>query len=105
MTIEILFYILGFITAIFFLRSITFKTKYKSLLKEKDSKDDAILKLSEKVKSLSQYKEERESKRRRAKFVTTGWHRASETNNPNKKIWDVVFELKEVAVSVDEENK
>lgn len=102
---EVLFYILGFVTAIYFIRAANWKSKYKKLLSEKDDKDKDILKLKEKVTSLSKYKEERESKKRRARLVTTGWHHSSETNNPNKKTWDVVFELKEIALSVDEENK
>lgn len=103
--VEVLFYVLGFITAVYFIRSTSFKAKYKELLKEKDSKNETIVKLTEKVKSLAKYKEERESKKRRARLVTTGWHHSSESSNPNKKTWDVVFELKEVAVSVDEESK
>lgn len=102
---EILFYLLGFVTAIYFIRSANFKAKYKKILEEKDGKDRVILKLSEKVSALSKYKEERESKKRRARLVTTGWHKSSESDNPKKKTWDVVFELKEIALSVDEENK
>lgn len=102
---EILFYILGFVTAVYFIRSVSFKSKYKGLLSEKNNKDEVILKLKEKVATLNRYREERESKKRRARLVTTGWHQLSETNNPNKKTWDVVFELKEIATSVDDENK
>lgn len=53
-------------------------------------------------KRLLAEKKEKESLKRLAKFRTTGWHLVSESNNPKKKTWDVVFELREIAVSQDE---
>jgi hypothetical protein len=46
-------------------------------------------------------KKEKESYKRCARFTTHGWNYTSEATKKPKP-WDVVFELKEVALSVDE---
>ena len=70
-------------------------------LKHKNVKSQYNLLLSL-YKPLLEEKKEKESSKRLAKLTTVGWHRVSEEKNPNKKMWDVIFELKEIAVSVDE---
>ena len=47
-------------------------------------------------------KKEKESTKRLARFTTKGWHKVKDENDPNKKTWNVVFELREIAVSLDE---
>lgn len=52
--------------------------------------------------SLKKFKSSKESIKRLARFETQGWHFAKEADDPNKELWDVTFELRECAVSVDE---
>ena len=54
------------------------------------------------LKNYEKEKKEKESTKRLARFTTKGWHKTKDQNDPNKKTWDVVFELREIAVSLDE---
>jgi hypothetical protein len=47
-------------------------------------------------------KKEKESTKRLARFTTKGWHNTKDKDDPNKKTWNVIFELREIAVSLDE---
>jgi len=94
----ILFYISGFITALSLVGYFRYRSLYLKLKSEENTKDSTIA-------SLLKYKSERESKKRRARLRTTGWHLIADADNPKKEEWDVVFELKEVAQSSDDENK
>ncbi len=91
----ILFYILGLVTGSSLIGFIIYRKKYN---------DSHILSISllDRNASLLKYKDDRESKKRRCKYKTTGWHKSNETNNPNKKTWNVFYELKEVEYSEDE---
>lgn len=95
---DILFYISGIITASSIIGLFIYRSKYINLKEGEDIKSKLIV-------SLQSYKTNKESKKRRAKLTTTGWHVSSESNSTNKTIWDVVFELKEVAQSSDDEKK
>jgi hypothetical protein len=94
----ILFYISGFITALSFAGYLRYRSLYLKLKGVEDKKDETIA-------SLLKYKSERESKKRKAKLKTTGWHKSAEEDNPNRREWNVVFELKEVAQSAEDPNK
>ena len=94
----ILFYISGFITALALAGYFRYRSLYLKLKGAENSKDETIA-------SLLKYKKERESKKRKARLKTTGWHKVADTDNPNKREWDVVFELKEVAQSAEDKDK
>lgn len=93
----ILFYILGFITALSISGYLRYRSLYKKIRDKESDKDKLIA-------SLKEYKSDRESKKRPGRLTTTKWHNVGD-NGPNKKLWNVVFELKEVAQSADSKNK
>lgn len=92
---ELIIYVSGIVTSVSFIGLIYFRNRYLGIKNIYQS-------LETNYKNLLKEKTERESLKRLAKYKTTGWHFTSETNDPNKKTWDVFFELKEVALSVDE---
>lgn len=90
-----LIYFSGIITTL----SIGAAILFYYLHKDQKSLNEKLLLENE---SLKEFKSSKESIKRLARFETTGWHYSKETNNPNKETWDVTFELRECAVSVDE---
>ena len=105
MSAEILFYISGVITTISLVGFIYYRSKYINTLLIHSNKDDEILKLKDQNRLLLEYKSNRESKKRTGKLKTDGWHMVKDNDKPNKKTWEVVFELKEVGQSIEDEHK
>ncbi len=98
---NILFYVTGLVTGILFLGILILKRR----LKEKDAllskKKEKIESLKKENAALSNFKKSSESKKRIAKFLTKGWHKLKDAKNQ----WNVTFELREIAVSEDDESK
>ena len=89
-----LIYFSGIITTISVIGFIVYFLKYKKV----NSSYNLIL---EQFNILLKEKKEKESYKRLARFTTHGWNFTSEKMKKPKP-WDVVFELKEVALSLDE---
>jgi hypothetical protein len=94
MTTEIILYTSGITTTVSLIGFIYYRDKYKNLVISSSL-------IEKEYSQLLSEKEEKESTKRLAKFKTTGWYLTKDISNP-KKTWDVYFELREVAVSVDE---
>ena len=94
MTTTILFYILGTITGMMFFSIRRLKSKYSKI---KSKYDNALIE----NKELKEFRSEKQSKKRKAKYKSVGWYRVADKANPNRPTWDVVYELKEVAQSQD----
>lgn len=112
MNLNILFYVTGLVTGILFLFIFILKRRLKEkdalLSKKKEKielKNQEIESLKKENAALSNFKKSRESKKRIAKFLTKGWHKLKDAKDPNRHQWNVTFELREIAVSEDDENK
>lgn len=91
----LIIWISGIITTI----SLVLLNKYYNLYNKTKSNLDMVVPL---YQDMIKEKKEQESLKRLAKFKTTGWHLTKDKDDPKKKTWDVFFELREVASSVDE---
>ena len=95
MVTEIILYTSGVITTVSVIGFVHYRDKYKKLVFSSSY-------IEKEYSQLIKEKKEKESSKRLAKYKTTGWHFTKDSSDPQKKTWDVYFELKEAAVSVDE---
>jgi hypothetical protein len=100
-----LFYISGIITGASVLGMLWYRYRFSTLKSEYDSILTINLSLLNQNVELSKFREEKNSRKRRARLTTEGWYRSSDKDNKNKNEWDVIFELREVAQAVDDEHK
>ena len=87
---EIVFYISGIITALSLVAAFFYRSTYSS-------QQTTIKNLKRELISLREYKESRESKKRKGMLLTKGWYMTSEEKDPKRYTWNVTFELREVA--------
>ena len=91
-----LIYFSGFITCLslmgFFIMLASY-LKVKRILNKKDDEVNKYKTENEKIKE--------DTDKRMARYKSSGWYKSKDGNDPNKKTWSVIYELRKVSVSED----
>ena len=109
---DILLYLSGVVTSISVIGMIYFiilyqcaeeshKKEYDEISTKNSRLNSKVSELISKLNVLEKYKSDRESFGKTAVYTWKGWHLKAEEKDPNRKIWEVRYDLKQVASSSD----